>query len=42
MRVVFSLITDVHENIKTLEEFTEAICFELDDKLMQEEIESNK
>ena len=37
--LVLSLITDV-EKIKTVEEFTEAICPELD-KLMQEEVENN-
>ena len=35
-----SLITDV-EKIKTVDEFTEAICLELDDKLMQKELENN-
>ena len=32
---------DVEEKVKALEEFTEAICLELDDKLMQEELENN-
>ena len=39
--LVFSLIPDVEEKIKTVEEFTEAICLELADKLMQEEAENN-
>ena len=38
--LVYSLITDV-EKIKSLEECTEAICLELNDKLMQEELENN-
>ena len=32
--LVLSLITDVEEKIKTVDEFTEAICLELDDELM--------
>ena len=39
--LVLSLISDVEEKIKTVDEFTEAICLELDDKLMQEELENN-
>ena len=34
----FFLISDVEDKIKTVEEFTEAICLELDEKLMQEEL----
>ena len=39
--LVLLLISDVEEKIKTVDEFTEAICLELDDKLMQEELENN-
>ena len=39
--LILSLISDVEEKIKTLDEFTEAICLELDDELMQEEVENN-
>ena len=39
--LVLSLISDVEEKIKTVDEFTEAICLELDDKLIQEELENN-
>ena len=39
--LVFTLISDVEERLKTVDEFTSAICFELDDELMQEEVESN-
>ena len=39
--LVFSLITDVEEKILDLEEFTEAICLEVDDELMLEEVENN-
>ena len=36
-----SLITDVEEKIKTVDEVTEAIYLKLEDKLMQEELENN-
>ena len=36
--LVFSLITDAEGRIKMVDELTEAICLELDDKLMQEEL----
>ena len=39
--LVLSLISDVEEKLKTVDEFTSAICFELDDELMQEEVENN-
>ena len=39
--LVLSLISDVEEKIKTVEDFTEEICVELDDKLMYEELENN-
>ena len=39
--LVLSLISDVEEKIKAVDEFTKAICLELDDKLMQEELENN-
>ena len=39
--LVFTLISDVEERLKTVDEFTSAICFELDDELMQEEVEHN-
>ena len=39
--LVLSLFSDVEEKIKTVDEFTEAICLELDDELMQEEVEDN-
>ena len=31
--LVFSLIIDVEEKVKALEEFTEAVCLELDEEL---------
>ena len=40
--LVLSLISDVEEKLKTMDEFTSAICFELDDELMQEEVENNR
>ena len=39
--LVLSLISDVEEKLKTVDEFTSEICFELDDELMQEEVENN-
>ena len=39
--LVLSLIFDVEEKLKTVDEFTSEICFELDDELMQEEVENN-
>ena len=39
--LVLSLISDVEEELKTVDEFTSEICFELDDELMQEEVENN-
>ena len=39
--LVLSLISDVEEKIKIVDDFREAICLELDDKLMQEELENN-
>ena len=39
--LVLSLISDVEEKLKTVDEFTSEICFELDDVLMQEEVENN-
>ena len=39
--LVFTLISDVEERLKTVDEFTSEICFELDDELMQEEVENN-
>ena len=39
--LVLSLISDVEEKLKTLDEFPSEICFELDDELMQEEVENN-
>ena len=39
--LVFTLITDVEEKIKTVEDFTETICLELDEELMQGEVEDN-
>ena len=39
--LVLSLISDVEEKLKTVDEFTFAICFELDNELMQEEVENN-
>ena len=39
--LVLLLISDVEETIETVDEFTEAICLELDDKLMQEDLENN-
>ena len=39
--LVFTLISDVEERLKTVDEFTSAICFELDDELMQEEVDNN-
>ena len=36
-----SLISDVEEKLKTVDEFTSEICFELDDELMQDEVENN-
>ena len=39
--LVLSLISDVEEKLETVDEFTEAICLELDDESMQEEVENN-
>ena len=39
--LVLSLISDAEEKLKTVDEFTSAICFELDDESMQEELENN-
>ena len=39
--LVFTLISDVEERLKTVDEFTSEICLELDDELMQEEVENN-
>ena len=39
--LVLTLISDVEEKLKTVDEFTSAICFELDDEAMQEELENN-
>ena len=39
--LVFILISDVEERLKTVDEFTSEIYFELDDELMQEEVENN-
>ena len=39
--LVFSLISDVEEKLRTVDEFTSAVCFELDDESMQEEVENN-
>ena len=39
--LVLSLISDVEEKLKTVDEFTSAICFDLDDELMQEEVEND-
>ena len=39
--LVFSLITDIVDKLKTIEEFTEIICLELSDKEMQDEVEKN-
>ena len=39
--LVLSLISVVEEKLKTVDEFTSAICFELDDESMQEEVENN-
>ena len=36
--LVLSLISDVEEKLKIVDEFTSEICFELDDELMQEEV----
>ena len=36
--LVLSLISDVEEKLKTVDEFISEICFELDDELMQEEV----
>ena len=41
VKLVFTLISDVEERLKTVDEFTSEICFELDNKLMQEEVENN-
>ena len=38
--LVFTFISDVEERLKTVDEFTSEICFELDE-LMQEEVENN-
>ena len=39
--LVFTLISDVEERLKTVDDFTSEMCFELDDELMQEEVENN-
>ena len=39
--LVLSLISDVEEKLKIVDEFTEAICLELDDESMQEGVENN-
>ena len=39
--LVFTLISDVEERLKTVDDFTSEICFKLDDELMQEEVENN-
>ena len=39
--LVLALISDVEDKIKTVEECTEAVCLELDDNLIQEEVENN-
>ena len=39
--LVFTLISDVEERLKTVDDFTSEKCFELDEELMQEEVENN-